>query len=192
MARKGRSYYVVLHQGKNKYRWIRAGQDRKEADKLLTEELHKLDSGIFITPGKETAGEYITRWLESMHGQLSPHTIEGYETIIRRVNPAIGNIPLRKLRATDIQGYLSGLLQDGGRLHGRGGLSPLTVIHHARFLHRALRDAVARGLIGVNPTDSVNVPRAKSTDMNIMSENEVKVFLEAAKETDTTHSSTCF
>ena len=69
-------------------------------------------------------------------------------------------------------------------MRGGKGLSPFTVIHYARFLHRALRDAVAWGLITVNPTDSVNVPRAKSTDMNIMSENEVKAFLEAAKSTD--------
>lgn len=189
LAKKGNNYYAVLYQGKDpagktKYRWIPAGQDWKIANQLLIEELHKLDKGIVTNPGKETTGEYITRWLESMNGQLSPRTVEGYMTLVRRIIPVIGDIPLRKLSTVDIQAYLNGLLKEDGRLDGKGALSGLTVGHHARFLHRALRDAVVWKLIAINPVDSVNVPRVKSSDINIMSTNEVKVFLEAAKETD--------
>ena len=109
LAKKGDVYYVVLNlvdsAGKRRRKWIPAGSDRKAAQQRLTAELAKLDSGIFVNPGRETLGHFLPHWLDTVKGTLTPRTVEGYETIIKRVVPAVGNIRLKKLGPAELQGY---------------------------------------------------------------------------------------
>ncbi len=182
-------YYAVIDvtdgMGKRRRKWIKAGLEWKTAQRLLTEELAKLDNGVStLNSGKETLGAFLTRWLDTMKGTLSPRTVEGYETIIKRVIPRIGNIQLKKLGPADIQGYIATVLGEKGRYDGKGGLSAQTATHYVRLLHKCLRDAMAWGLIPRNPCDLVSAPRAKSKGLNIMTEDEIKAFLAAAQVTD--------
>ncbi len=72
-------------------------------------------------------------------------------------------------------------------MNKRGGLNPLTVRHHHALLHRALKNAVEWGLIGRNPADAAHPPRPQPSEINIMSESEIMVFLEAARQTPYFH-----
>jgi len=66
----------------------------------------------------------------------------------------------------------------------RAGLSRRSVqIIHA-ILHRALNQAVDWGLIGHNPADRVRPPRPEPGEMRVLSPEEARRFLEAAREYD--------
>src|SRR3990170_6970239 len=99
-------------------------------------------------------------WLQNYaRTSVSPTTYLPYGTCIQRhLVPALGGIPLAKLRPQHIQAYYSQALERG-RADGQGGLSPTTVIYHHRVLREALAHAVRWQLLGNNPADAVEPPR---------------------------------
>jgi len=189
IKRKGSSKYTIVLQlgldpstGKRKQQWITAGTSKREAEKQMAKLIHELDNGTFMKPSKKTLGQYLNEWISSVSANLSPRTFEGYITIINRIIPVLGAIPLTQLKPDTLQKYYSDCL-NSGRLNRPGGLNPLTVRHHHALLHRALKNAMEWGLILRNPADAAHPPKAQPTEINIMSEVEIQSFLEAAKQT---------
>jgi len=137
-----------------------------------------------MKPGKTTLSEFLQRWLKDyVWPNLAPRTAEGYDSIIRQhVIPGLGDILLMKLTPERLQRYYSGKLANG-RSDGQGGLSQTTVSHHHTCLHRALSMALKWGLISRNPADAVTPPHPQRPEIQTMTENEVQIFLETAKET---------
>ena len=184
------SYTIVLNLGvdpttrKRKQQWVSVKGTKKDAEKRLAELLHQLDTGTFMKPGKTTLAEYLQRWLrEYAQPNLSPRTVEGYESIIRQhLVPNLGNIPLTQVKPEYLQRYYSEMLS-GGRCDGRGSLNPVTVRQHHMVLHRALHIAVKWGLISRNPADAIDLPHCQRPEMHVMNEDNIKTFLEAAKST---------
>jgi integrase len=193
IKRKGSSNYTIVLQlgldattGKRKQQWITAGSSKREAEKQMANLIHDLDNGTFTKPSKKTLAEYLNEWIDSVKGNLSPRTVEGYNTIINRIIPAIGAIPITQLKPDILQKYYSDCLTNG-RLNKQGGLNPLTVRHHHALIHRALKNAVEWGLMIHNAADAAHPPRPKAAEIKIMSENEIQVFLEAARQTPYFH-----
>ena len=193
IKRKGSNNYTIILQlgldpvtGKRKQQWITAGSSKREAEKQMAKLINELDNGTFTKPSKKTLEEYLKEWIKSIQGNLSPRTVEGYITIINRIVPAIGPIPLTQLKPNILQKYYSDCLTSG-RLNKQGGLNPLTVRHHHALLHRALQNAMEWGLIGRNPADAAHPPRPQPAEISIMSEGEIQTFLEAARQTPYFH-----
>lgn len=170
--------------GKRKQQWMSVKGTKKEAERKLAELLHQLDNGTFIRPNKITLTEFLERWLQDYAWpNLAPRTAEGYEHIIRRhLIPGLGKTVLIQLKPEQLQSYYSEKLANG-RCDGKGGLSPKTVRHHHVTLHDALQSAVKWGLLTRNPADAVDAPRFQRSEMHTLSEDEMHVFLEAAKAT---------
>jgi integrase len=193
IKRKGSNNYTIVLQlgldpatGKRKQQWITAGPSKREAEKQLAKLIHELDSGTFTKPNKKTLAQYLKEWINSVRGNLSPRTVEGYITIINRIIPSLGAVPITQLKPDVIQKYYSDSLTNG-RLNKPGGLSPLTVRHHHALLHRALKNAMEWGLIMRNPADAAHPPHPQPSEINIMSKDEIQAFLEAAKQTPYFH-----
>ncbi|MBA7672620.1 putative prophage phiRv2 integrase [subsurface metagenome] len=184
------SYSIVLNlgidptTGKRKQQWVSVKGTKKGAEKRLSELLNQLDNGTFMKPGKTTLGEFLERWLnEYAWPNLAPKTAEGYESITRQhLIPQLGNITLTQLKPEHIQRYYSEKLS-GGRCDGKGGLSPRTVRHHHVTLHKALQCAVKWRLLSRNPADTIDLPHCQRSEMRIMDEEDIHVFLEAAEST---------
>ncbi len=184
------SYTIILElgndpvTGKRKQQWVSVKGTKKEAEKKLSELLHQLDIGTFIKPNKITLAEFMERWLKDYAWPgLAPRTAEGYEHIIRRhLIPGLGKTVLTQLKPEQLQRYYSEKLASG-RCDGKSGLSPKTVRHHHVTLHDALQSAVKWGLLSRNPADAVDAPRFQRPEMHTLSEDEMHVFLEAAKAT---------
>ncbi len=184
------SYSIVLNlgidptTGKRKQQWVSVKGTKKGAEKRLSELLNQLDNGTFMKPGKTTLGEFLERWLnEYAWPNLAPRTAEGYESITRQhLIPQLGNITLTQLKPEHIQRYYSEKLS-GGRCDGKGGLSPRTVRHHHVTLHKALQCAVKWRLLSRNPADTIDLPHCQRSEMRIMDEEDIHVFLEAAEST---------
>lgn len=157
---------------------------RPEAEIEMAKILVELDAGTFVEPDNLTLGEFLLTWLENeIEPNLAPRSIEKYSEIVKRhIIPALGTIPLQKLKPYHIQQYQSHKLKSG-RLDGKpGGLSNKSVRTHIHVLSRALKDAISLQLIKSNPCENIKTPRAKKTTVNYLEENEVNILLEYIKE----------
>ena len=89
-------------------------------------------------------------------------THERYAEIVQQApDPGARRDPAGEARA----GAHPGLLRRGahrGRLDGKGGLSPQTVVHLDRVLNSALKRARALRLIAANPLEGVDAPRSSA------------------------------
>jgi integrase len=148
--------------------------------------LHQRDGGIDAPPGKLAVGEYLQRWLEDYaKGNTAPRTYERYEQIVRQhLIPALGAIPLARLRPQHIQACYSEARQ-AGRIDGKdGGLSAQTVLHHHRVLREALHHAVRWQLLARNPADAVEAPRPPRHEMRVLTPDGVQRLLAACEDSE--------
>ncbi|MEK7281054.1 MAG: site-specific integrase, partial [Chloroflexota bacterium] len=63
----------------------------------------------------------------------------------------------------------------------KAGLSPRTVLHHHRVIYEALKYTVKWGLVVRNVAEAVDAPRPERSQMNVMTPDDVPIFLDAAK-----------
>jgi integrase len=99
----------------------------------------------------------------------------------RYINPAIGDIPLRRLRADHLDGLYEGLATTAGR-HGTG-LAPKTV-HEVHMIVRAALDlAVRRQLLDHNVAHATHARRRRptATRARAWTAQELSGFLTAAR-----------
>jgi len=170
--------------GKRKQQWQSVKGTKKDAERRLGELLQAVDNGSYVKPEKMTVGEHLENWLkEYVLVNTAPRTAEDYEMVIRlHLIPALGNLPLSRLRPEHIQRYYSDKLTNG-RCDGKGGLSPKTVRNHHHILHSTLQNAMKLGLIVRNPADAVAVPRVQRSEVQAWDKAEVTAFLEGIKGT---------
>ena len=190
IKRSESSYAIVLSLGKDpatgkrKQQWVTVKGNRREAERRLTELLHQLNIGTFIKPGRQTVKEYLEQWLQDYCvANLSPRTHELYSYICEKhLIPHIGLIPLTELKPSHLQHLYSDKLSTG-RSNGKGGLSNRTVQIIHITLHKALQNAVKTGLLVRNVAGAVDTPRIQRREMHVMSETDLHIFLEYAKDT---------
>jgi integrase len=184
------SWTVVVEQGrdpvtgKRKQLWRSVKGTKREAGALLVQLLHQRDTGIDVPPGKITLAEFLERWLEDYaRPNVSPKTFLQYSDFVhRQLIPAIGAVPLAKLRPQHIQRYYSHALQRG-RADGKGGLSPKTVLHIHRLLRQALGHAVKWQILARNPADAVAPPRPQRFEPPVLAPAETRRLLTTADQT---------
>lgn len=187
IAKKGIKYYVVLEtrgdDGKRKRKWHSGFKTKKEAQKFLNEQLHKMDTGTYFSPTKITVEEYLERWLSDYAKvNTAPRTYEGYEYIIRQhVIPQLGQLKIDKLKPLHIQSYYSNRLTEG-RIDGKGGLSNRSVLHHHRVLHQAFDQAVKWQMLQINPVNAITPPKPQKKKMNVLSREQIQLLLQETKE----------
>ncbi len=87
---------------------------RKDAEKLLTEKLRELDTGLLIDKKKVKYNEYLDYWIEKTFDNLEITTQEGYiQKIERHIKPYIGNLYLEDIRPLHLQSLYDQLLKNG-------------------------------------------------------------------------------
>lgn len=108
--------------------------------------------------------------------RVAATTLPGCRMIVRRhLVPALGYVPLARLAPQALQGYYSRKLAEG--------MSGATVRQHHAIVHKALHHAVRRSLIGRNPADLVDAPRAGRFDARVWDEEQTHLFLGEARKT---------
>src|SRR5829696_9074947 len=115
----------------------------------LAKALGDRDGGIVYDSGTLTVGEYMPRWIEdSVRDTVRRSTFVRYEQITRRhIVPALGRTKLKNLTPAHVRGLYQEKLTEG--------LAPRTVQNVHATLHKALKQAVADGLIPRNVTEAV-------------------------------------
>jgi len=185
IRKRGKGSWAIIldlgqdNEGKRRQKWHSVKGTKKDAERELTKLLHTLDSGSYIEPSKLTVSRYLKIWLSDYAAhQVTPKTLERYTGIINdHIGPAIGRHALGKLKPLHIQDLYSRALRDG-RLDGKGGLSPRTVLHMHRILHKALDQAMKWQMLTHNPSDAVQPPKPKHKEMAALDESQVAELLE--------------
>lgn len=160
--------------GKRRQKWHSIKGTKRDAERELSKLINSLHTGDYIEPSKMRVSEYLTRWLaDYAKTSVSPKTYERYSQIVENsIAPKLGGHRLADLRPLHIQAMYSEALREGRR-DGKGGLSPQTVLHFHRVLHKALAQAVKWQLLARNPADAVDPPKPERKSMRALADNEM-------------------
>ncbi len=150
--------------GKKRYatRTVRGG--KREAQTALAEMITEAERGLTVRTSA-TVGELLSAWIEFAAPDFSPKTVKetkGY--IDRSLMPAMGALPLAKLKPADLEAFYRRLLTSGGS--GGRPLAPGTVRRIHGILRRALNQGVKWGWLGINPATATTPPRVPASDIN--------------------------
>jgi integrase len=151
------------------------GRKYKEVEKKLAEARGDAARGLVFDAGNLKLGEYLDRWLtDSVADTVRPTTFERYEQIVRvHIRPALGSLKLMSVTPTHVRGLYREKLE--------AGLSPRTVQYVHATLHKALKQAVADGLIPRNTTEAVTPPQVRKEEIRPLSAEQVKTLFEAVR-----------
>jgi len=191
-------------EGKRRQKWHTFHGNKKDAEAELTRLLHELNTGMYAEPDKMLVRDYLDRWLKDYaKPNVAPRTYERYQELVEgNLVPAIGHLPLTKLRPLHIQAMEVEALANGRKVRGakktkdkapvsehdktdekqervKPGLSARTVLHMHRVLRSALQQAVRWQLLSRNPCDAVKPPRPERTEVKALDEKQTAQLLQA-------------
>lgn len=165
------------------------GKGQKEVKDKIKEALKVLEKGTFVHNSKSTFGEWLEIWLNNYSKPtVRPSTWESYKTISDvHIIPALGMIPLAKLKAADLQRFYNEKLKNGRKRDGKkhkdkNGLSTRYVRHMHSIIRKALQQAFKENMVHVNIADAAEPPTVKTKEMQPLTEEQVSMFLETAKD----------
>ncbi len=151
------------------------GHTREEVARKLNAALAEMQKGVPQVSTNQTLGQYLDYWLASVNGTVRVRTFESYDLNIRRLKPLLGKMRMSMLNPPAVERAYGLLIASG--------LSKRSVVQAHTVLHTALKKAVKWGLLGVNPTEAVDVPRAERNEMKTLTEDEVRrLFIATAGE----------
>jgi integrase len=164
-------YGVQTAEG-SKTRYI-YGKTRAVVAEKLTRALADRNGGLTYDVGKMTVGEYVGRWIEdSVKDTVRQRTYERYEQIVRvHIKPALGRVKLSALTPAHVRALYREKLG--------AGLAPRTVRYIHVTLNKALKQAVADGMIPRNAASSVKAPKPKREEIRPLDREQVRVFFDA-------------
>jgi integrase len=188
VVEKGGRFYAVIYEGRDpitgreRRSWHAAGSDRAKAEGFAGL-LAEAASAKETVRGLTVARYLLHIWLPRKQISVRPSTWDGYRRNIEsHVVPAIGRIPLRRLRGEHIDSLYAELLANG-RVDGKGGLDGKTVLEIHVILRKAFHDACGQGLIIRNVVADAEPPKRRRPRSDVRSWDaiQLRAFLETAK-----------
>jgi integrase len=168
--------------------WDSGYPTKRAAEDALNDSVSAVRSGSFVAASKQTLEQYlVSAWLPSKkpsikdgrggnRGRVSLATWDQYSTYATKyIAPHIGSVLLQDLGPRHIEDLYDHLEQAGGR-NGKG-LAQKTVANVHGILHKALGDAVRRGLVLRNPVDAVEAPRTRRPKPTFWEVEELRAFV---------------
>jgi integrase len=161
--------------GKRQYQSKTIHGNKKEAQRYLTESLRERDMGIVVEPETAGLGRYLDKWLEtSVKPRVRSKTHTDYSNLLtRHVRPVLGGRPVAKIRPLEIQAIYQRMQEQG--------LSARTIRYTHAVLHSAFSQAVRWRMLVQNPADYVDLPRQERKEMQVLTPEQTRMFLEEAK-----------
>jgi integrase len=136
--------------GKRQIRYASFKGTKRDAEIELSRLVTQNAAGEGVDPSKATVAEFLERWERDWASvNVSPKTLERYKQILRlNIIPHIGATRVQKLRPVHLNELYAKLQRTGG--HNGRPLSPRSVGHVHRVLHRALGHAATWGVVSQN------------------------------------------
>jgi integrase len=155
------------------------GCTKRQAEKALRVKLVAVEQDGYRKPEPLTLSAFADRFVdEHLPGRnLKTSTLVDYGlTIEKHLKRALGDVELVDLerRPELVEAYVTARLKEG--------LSPKTVRNHLALLGRMFRVAIRWRLVGSNPVEMVDPPRAEDTEPQVLSEVEIARLLAAYRQ----------
>jgi integrase len=155
---------------------------KKDAQAKLVSLMEAARTGTYVDPSKATLGDFLDRWERDWAAlNVTPKTLEVYRDLLKNVRPTLGPLPIQKLTPAHLAALYASLLRDGRRLRGNravAGLSPRTVGHVHRVLHKALAVAMEWGVTFRNVASVATPPKVPDTEVEIIDDDQARLVLQ--------------
>ncbi len=162
---------ISLDDGRRKTLYAKT---KAEAAERLRQAQREIDDGSFVYDDSQTMAQYLRNWLVSKQIEMRPSAFRRIEEHVRlRLIPTLGQTRLIKLAPQQIQTLYAKSLA--------AGLSPATVRGMRFTLRNALDTAVIQGALSRNPIGAVKKPRQMRHEMQVLSAEQAREFLDAAR-----------
>ncbi|MFC2076506.1 tyrosine-type recombinase/integrase [candidate division KSB1 bacterium] len=178
IQKKGASYYIVLwiydpETGRKKQKWIAAGKKKREAERKLTEMAVEVQNGTYKELKKITFREFANLWVETyVKTKTKASTLKSYQSVINNhLFPIFGDRLMTDITTASLQGHVAKRLEKA---------RPKTVINEIVILKEMFKHAARWGYLKVNPAIYIERPRVVEEEMDNLSPEEVRIFLEEA------------
>jgi integrase len=176
-ARSWRLKYDLPGTTKRQTRYVTIRGKRQDAERELARLIGAVHDGTNVEPSRITVADYLRSWLSGAHG-LSGKTHERYCGLAeQQIIPHLGALALQKLRPAHVADWHQKLLASGGR-DGRP-LSPRTVGHAHRVLHRVLERALKSELIARNAAHTIEPPKVEHVEVEALKADQIAPLLDA-------------
>lgn len=154
-------------------RKVVVAKDRNEAIAKLKKVRSEIDAGHIAVTSRTTVEKWLERWLNEIHGsELRPTTFRDYASTIRlHINPHIGSKRLDKLTPEHVRQMEKAIPSD------RAAQKAHVV------LQRALKDAIAEGMLTRNVAEVVHKPKYVPVQREPLTSDQAKQLLRSAIDT---------
>lgn len=160
-------------------KWVGGFATAKAAVMARRKALGILDDGGDPFPKEITLREFVeSAWLPHLAANDKPRasTRDGYERLLSRwVLPEIGGLRLDRITPAHCQAVLNKMIE--------AGKAPRTIRHTRAALSSAFTQALRWRLVQVNPVKATTAPTAQPAELRIPTIAEVRVLIDAARET---------
>lgn len=185
LQEKKGNYYIVLNltdeSGSRKPKWIATGLpvkgNKRKAEAMLLEERQKYQTS---TPGPNNEmmfADYMLYWLKVIEPDVEIDTYCGYASNIEKcIAPYFRTkkIKLGELRALDIQEFYT-------HCQTIRKVSNNTIIHYHANISKALKYALKKDMISVNPMDKVDRPKLEEHIGRFYSAEELDMLFQVVR-----------
>lgn len=166
-------YYVCMDLGKDeegrRLKQYRTYPNISAARKGLRDFHAEREQQLQLPRHEMTLEQWLEYWMETIvRPNRAETTVYAYQKIIdNHLVPALGDIPLTKLTAQQIQQYYTQTQQETG-------LSSNTMRRHHDLLSSSLRSAVRQDMLLFSPVERVEPPRARYHEASFYEPEELK------------------
>lgn len=121
------------------------------------------------------------RWFrEYADGAVKLSTLAAYRSVVKNhLTPYFADVRLTGVSLEYVQGYVTEKRE--------AGYAPKTIRNHIVILKEMFKHAVRWGYLRFNPALEVDLPRIPHREMDFLIPDEIRLFLETAKEVQPDH-----
>ncbi len=148
----------------------------KGAYKKLEEAKFQQKQGTLATGKDQTVKQFLEYWLEDVEKptiRVSTY-VNNRVVVYKHLIPGIGHFKLQKLTAHQLQSFYAKKLKTG--------TSASRVVRLNAVLHKALKHAKRIKLVGSNVSEDVDLPTPQSPDVQFLTDDQARQFLQRMKE----------
>lgn len=150
---------------------------KKQAEAIERKMIADLEGGNILDASAIRLTDWMLNHLENYSPNLAATTRYGNRLEIQNhIAPSIGKIPLKSLKADDIQKWVNSKSQEG--------LSPKTIHNIFIRLKTALKKAVILHMLTFNPCEGVELPKLVRHQSEVYDTEMIRKTLELAEGTD--------
>jgi integrase len=151
----------------NGRRLTKYAKTQRECRDWVRSMLIKIDNGLTYQGTQLTVASFIETWMDGKQLSRRPQTVVLYRRIVDlHVLPVLGKLRLQEIQPAHLKALYLAKKEEGR------GARTIQMIHIV--MHDLLNRAVKEGILGRNPADAVERPKAERAERQILTEAQAR------------------